>query len=212
MFSGLTALKRLDLQENKLASLPGEVFSGPTALTSIDLSTNALTSLPPKVFSGLTRLQTLSLQHNALTSLPAEVFLGLTALERLLLQDNDLTSTSTSLPAGAFTGLTLTTFNLGDNPDTGDTLPLTVTVEKVGTDQARAEVPVGAPFDGGLHAGGGERLAPGQRHEARRGGGLGGGHAGHGDPHVRDDGAGDGGHRPDDAADPAREPQRATSS
>ena len=58
------------------------------------------------------------------------------------LSNNDLES----LPDGLFSGLPpLAALKLGDNPDTGDTLPLTVTVEKVGTDQARAKVLAGAP-------------------------------------------------------------------
>ena len=67
----------------------------------------------------------------------------MTALTTLTLSDNDLES----LPDGLLSGLTaLTTLSLGNNPDTGDTLPLTVTVEKVGSDQARAKVLAGAPF------------------------------------------------------------------
>ena len=66
------------------------------------------------------------------------------SLTFLTLGGNDLDS----LPDGVFTGLTsLSTLTLGDNPATGDTLPLTVTVEKVGTDQVRAKVLAGAPFD-----------------------------------------------------------------
>ena len=68
---------------------------------------------------------------------------GLTALEQLYLQGNDLTA----LPDKLLSGLTaLEILTLRDNPNTGDVLPLTVTVEKVGTDQARAKVLAGAPF------------------------------------------------------------------
>ena len=46
-----------------------------------------------------------------------------------------------------FSDLTgLTHLNLSNNPNSGDDLPLTVTVEKEGTDQARAKVAAGAPF------------------------------------------------------------------
>ena len=169
VFSGLTSLKALSLEGNDLMSLPARVFSDLTALEQLFLEENDLTSLSAGVFSNLTSLTGLSLQGNDLTSLPAGVFAELTALSSLSLHDNDLASlpdgvfsrltvlisiqlqnndlTSTSLPDRAFIGLTrLTQLNLGDNPDTGDTFPLTVTVEKVGTDQARAEVPMGAPF------------------------------------------------------------------
>ena len=143
VFSGLTSLLQLNLQQNKLSSLPANVFSRLSALRSLGLQDNDLTSLPAGVFDGLTALSHLALNGNDLDSLPAGAFTGLSVLNSLVLQDNDLTS----LPAGTFTGLTaLTKLNLGDNPDTGDVLRLTVTVEKVGTDQVRAKVLAGAPF------------------------------------------------------------------
>ena len=143
VFSGLTSLLQLNLQQNKLSSLPANVFSRLSALRSLGLQDNDLTSLPAGTFTGLTALTHLALNGNDLDSLPAGAFTGLSVLNSLVLQDNDLTS----LPAGTFTGLTaLTKLNLGDNPDTGDVLRLTVTVEKVGTDQVRAKVLAGAPF------------------------------------------------------------------
>ena len=93
------------------------------------------------LFSGLTSLVTITLHDNALDSLPADVFSGLTALKTLRLQNNNLVS----LPDGVFSGLTaLTALDLSGNA--ADPLPLTVTVEKVGTDQVRAKVLAGAPF------------------------------------------------------------------
>ncbi len=119
MFSGLTSLDNLSLYGNELSSLPGTVFSGLTNLTKLGLQSNALSSLPDGLFSGLTGLTTLRLHDNDLTSLPAGLFSGLAALIAL---------------------------SMNSNPNSGDTLPLTVTVEKVGTDQARAKVLAGAPF------------------------------------------------------------------
>ena len=149
VFTGLTALTTLRLDGDDdpqsvqgLTSLPAGVFTGLTALESLVLRDNDLTSLPAGVFTGLTALESLELNHNNLTSLPATVFSGLTALRFLTLHQNDLTS----LPDGVFTGLTaLQILSLGNNPDTGDTLALTVTLEKFGTDQVRAKVPAGAP-------------------------------------------------------------------
>ena len=64
-----------------------------------------------------------------------------TALERLELGHNALNA----LPDGLFSGLTsLTNLSLGGNST--DPMQLTVTMEKVGTDQARAKVLAGAPF------------------------------------------------------------------
>ena len=142
VFSGLTSLKLLNLRENELVSLPDEVFSGLSALELLSLSRNALVSLPAEVFSGLEALELLYLYSNQFSELPAGVFSGLEALELLSLYDNDLTS----LPDGVFSGLTLTDLKLGDNPNTGDRLPLSVTLENVGSDKVRAKVLAGAPF------------------------------------------------------------------
>ena len=74
--------------------------------------------------------------------MPAGAFSGLTALTYLNLFDNSLTT----LPGGVFSGLTgLTVLDLSGN-NNGNPLPLTVTLEKVGTDRVRAKVLAGAPF------------------------------------------------------------------
>ena len=166
-FSGLTALESLELNTNELSSLDAGLFTGLAVLEELGMNENDLTELPAGLFSNLTALQTLRLADNELTSLPGTVFSGLTALTLLRLENNDLTRTG--LPAGLFSGLTtLTNLRLNGNkleslPDgllsgltalrlltlggnTVDPLPLTVTVEKVGTEQARAEVLAGAPF------------------------------------------------------------------
>ena len=117
VFSGLTSLQILELHDNNLSELPGTVFSGPTALQKLTLEGNDLSELPGTVFSSLTALQKLTLANNALDSLPAGLFSGLTALTQLTLEGNST------------------------NP-----MELTVTVEKVGTDQVRAKVLAGAPF------------------------------------------------------------------
>ena len=137
----MTALDTLWLQENALATLPGTVFSGLTALTRLDLGNNKLTMLPDGVFSDLTALNRLELNNNALDSLPGTVFSGLTALTRLRLQNNALNA----LPEDLFSGLTALDQLFLEGNST-DPLPLTVTVEKVGINQVRAKVLVGAPF------------------------------------------------------------------
>ena len=142
VFSGLTALENLQLNDNDLTMFPVTMFSGLPALEKLQLDGNDLTMLPVTVFSGLTALKNLQLNDNDLTMLPVTVFSGLPALDKLYLHDNDLTA----LPDGLFTGVTLGTLHLGNNPDADDVLPLTVTVEKVGTDQVRAKVLAGAPF------------------------------------------------------------------
>ena len=141
VFDGLTALTVLELGNNGLISLPAGVFDGLTALTVLELDNNGLISLPAGVFNYLIALSGLNLTNNSLTELPAGVFDGLTALERLELGHNALKA----LPDGLFSGLTsLTNLYLGGNST--DPMQLTVTMEKVGTDQARAKVLAGAPF------------------------------------------------------------------
>ena len=166
VFDRLTALTVLELEKNiGLTELPAGVFDNNTALTSLYLANDGLTELPAGVFSGLTSLSWLVLANNSLTELPAGVFDGLTALERLELGHNGLTelpdgvfdnntalsllyldnNSLTELPAGVFSGLTsLTNLSLGGNST--DPMQLTVTMEKVGTDQVRAKVLAGAPF------------------------------------------------------------------
>ena len=139
-FSGLTALTELDLGFNDLTSLPSSIFSGLTALTELDLGFNDLTSLPSSIFSGLTALTELDLGYNDLTSLPSGVFSGLTALSSLELSGNDLSS----LPDGLLSGLTeLDSFSISFN---SVRIPISVSLEKVGSSEFKAVVPVGAPF------------------------------------------------------------------
>ena len=141
-FAGLTSLTELNLSSNGLTSLPAGIFSDLTAVTGIGLETNSLAALPEETFAGLATLIYINLATNDLTAIPAGAFANL-PLTELHLSHNDLTS----LPDGLLSGLTgLTAFSLNSNPGIGDTLPLTVTVEKVGTDQVRAKVLAGAPF------------------------------------------------------------------
>ena len=140
-FDGLTALERLLLGHNSLTELPAGVFDELTALRHLELTNNSLTELPAGVFDELTALGLLYLDRNFLTELRADVFDGLTMLFRLELQNNQLLS----LPDGLFSGLALLRyFYLDDNLT--DPMELTVTVEKVGTNQVRAKVLAGAPF------------------------------------------------------------------
>ena len=142
VFSGLTQVQNLALQGNKLTMLPADVFDGLTGLSDLQLQDNELTSLPETVFSGLRNLE-IDLSGNDLDSLPAGLFSGLGSVN-LDLSGNDLDS----LPAGLFSGLgSVPVLDLGDNPDAGDTLPLTVELEQVEADRVKAKVHAGAPFD-----------------------------------------------------------------
>ena len=140
LFSGLTSLITVDLRNIGLTTPPAGLFSGLTNLNRIDLRANKLETLPANVFSGLTNLRDISLTDNDLRSLPAGLLSGLAALQKIRLAGNKLSA----LPDGLFSGLTALTFVSLDR-NTVEPLPLTVTLEKVGTDQVRAKVLAGAP-------------------------------------------------------------------
>ena len=142
IFDGLTALTWLSLRYNRFTMLPAGIFDGLTALTWLSLSNNQLTTLPEGIFDNLSALTWFESYRNQLTTLPAGIFDNLTALTRLDLRFNRFTM----LPEGIFDGLSsLTTLPLYGNAV--NPLPLTVSLEKVGTDQIKAVAPTGAPFD-----------------------------------------------------------------
>ena len=64
VFSGLTALQDLRLQNNRLRALPADVFSGLGALDVLYLQGNELTALPEGVFNELRSLDSLQLEDN----------------------------------------------------------------------------------------------------------------------------------------------------
>ena len=105
----LAGLKKLELHDIKLTSLPGEIGLM-TALKELNLFGNQLTSLPEEI-GLMTGLKTLSLERNQLTSLPEEIGL-MTGLETLNLSGNQLTSLPEDIVA--LTGLT--SLSLGNNP------------------------------------------------------------------------------------------------
>ena len=141
VFSGMTSLRQINMHTNRLTTLPVNVFSGLTSLIQFSINNNRLTSLPENVFAGRQKLIYLYLDGNRLTSLPANLFSGLSKLEQLKFNHNRLRS----LPAGLFSGLSSLTWLLIHN-NTVNPLPLTVSLEKVGTNQFKAITLVGAPF------------------------------------------------------------------
>jgi Leucine-rich repeat (LRR) protein len=86
-------------------------IGGLTALKDLRLNRNRLTSVPAEL-GMLTSLEDFRLNRNQLTSVPAALG-GLTALEDLRLNRNRLTSVPKQL--GNLTALT--SLNLGNNPD-----------------------------------------------------------------------------------------------
>ena len=140
VFSGLSSLERLELNNNDFTALPADAFAGLSSLERLQLNANSLSELPAGVFAGLSSLERLLLDRNDFTALPAGVFSGLSSLVRLYLNNNSLNE----LPAGVFSGLSsLTDLRLHGNDRT---LPLIVSLEKVGAAGVRAVAPAGAPF------------------------------------------------------------------
>ena len=140
LFDGLVSLRQINLHTNKLKTLPSKVFSGLPSLLEIFLHNNQLTAVPPEAFSGLPLVH-LHLHGNRLMELPSEVFSGLSSLTSLLLNNNQMST----IPVEVFKGMTAST-RLWLQDNTVDPLPLTVSLEKVGTNQFKAVVAAGAPF------------------------------------------------------------------
>ena len=139
-----TAILGVLQQQTPSPSTCGEVTEThlATGITSLYLNDKSITALQAGDFEDLTSLEELRLYDNQLSTLPADLFDGLTALTTLYLNGNQLTV----LPDGLFDGLSsLTTLYLYGNA--ADPLPLTVSLEKVGTDQVKAVAPSGAPFE-----------------------------------------------------------------
>ena len=112
LFDDLINLRYLRLGRNELSSLRSDAFSALAHLRGLWLHRNRLTELPAGVFADLSHLERLNLNRNRLTTLRADAFVGLTALQRLLLQHNQLSA----LPDGVFADLAaLHTLSLRSN-------------------------------------------------------------------------------------------------
>ena len=90
-FEGLTALHTLDLSNNALDHLPGDLFEPlDDTLRTLKLNRNPLGALPAGLFDGLTGIRTLDLADTGLSELPAGLFADLDRLETLRLVENRL--------------------------------------------------------------------------------------------------------------------------
>jgi competence protein ComEC len=93
--TGLTTLRRIDLDGNMISHLPPGIASLPR-LNSLTLYGNRLTGLPPEI-DRMAELRDLCVGHNRLTDLPSAIG-GLTALsDYLYLSGNGFTSVPASL-------------------------------------------------------------------------------------------------------------------
>ncbi|XP_064620644.1 leucine-rich repeat-containing protein 70-like [Lineus longissimus] len=88
-FKSLTALKVLQLDNNRLGTSPSQgVFNGLEGLDILDLSSNNIVAPDTGKLSALRGLKTLNLASNGMTTLSPDVFIGLTKLESLILSGN----------------------------------------------------------------------------------------------------------------------------
>ena len=88
LFTGLSSLRLLGLNDLNLETLQSGDFAGLTSLEALGLVNNQLTTLPAGVFDDLTSLEVLGLSENSLQTLPEGVFDGLTSLREVRLKGN----------------------------------------------------------------------------------------------------------------------------
>lgn len=92
-FSNANKLSELDLSQNKIVNLEGNVFSLPIGyyLTYLNLSYNKIESLPFNVFVNLKQLSKLSLRGNRISYLPFGIFTNQKKLHTLDVSHNLIT-------------------------------------------------------------------------------------------------------------------------
>ncbi|XP_067142829.1 protein toll-like [Centruroides vittatus] len=102
LFNNFPNLKSLQLNHNSINSLPDDVFFPLKKLTDLKLTGNKLSTLPKNIFYHLSNLEILFLNINKLTMLHDDIFLNLNKLKILNLSQNKLKQ----LPDNIFNNLT----------------------------------------------------------------------------------------------------------
>ena len=87
-FHGMQYLEQINLNNNKLSSVPLDVFATLTKLRIISLSENQIEELPNGIFVNCLRLQQIYLSNNKIKYLGTEIFHELTNLNRVHLKNN----------------------------------------------------------------------------------------------------------------------------
>jgi len=108
----LPKLKKLDLNDNLLKTIPKDLNGQFPILDELLLDNNQITEASHYQFDGMDKLRKLSLKRNQLTLLNKGVFQDLTNLRQLLLNEN----TIHTLSVGAFQGLSnIVNLDVGKN-------------------------------------------------------------------------------------------------
>ncbi len=102
--AGLTSLTYLNLEGNRLSSLPDGIFSDLSSLTELNLNWGFWTAIPTNALSDLSTLTRLDMAHGSghLITITDNAFSGLSLLETL---DLRVHQKLTSVSSGAFPGL-----------------------------------------------------------------------------------------------------------
>ena len=91
-FTGLTQLKVLILNQNKIALIEPGTFSGQRSMTHLDLSYNVLQTLNGAMLEGLVSLKVLRITGNNITSMDPQTFSNLIHLLKLQVDINQLST------------------------------------------------------------------------------------------------------------------------
>ena len=121
LFDKLHKLELLRLQDNKLGSLiqsdtGGVLFSKLTALRELHLENNDLTSLPGKLIRSLGSLQELYLQENYISNWGDGFFNGTTSIRMVNLTSNKISYINESSLSGLSNSSSATELHLSANP------------------------------------------------------------------------------------------------
>lgn len=110
-FKDADELKKLNLDDNQIQTLPSNVFENAKHLQDIQLSRNNINLIEDDAFSGLTHLQSLLLNQNSLTIIKANTFVRIVNLIKLELNFNQIET----IEDGAFNISTLQHLQLAHN-------------------------------------------------------------------------------------------------
>ncbi|XP_041861422.1 platelet glycoprotein V [Melanotaenia boesemani] len=88
LFCCLPNLQKLSLRNNNIELLQPKIFSSLTTLRILLLNDNKLKNLPEDIFENLTGIVAIDLRNNNLMTLPGDIFLSNTHLKDLTLSEN----------------------------------------------------------------------------------------------------------------------------